>query len=301
MNDISIKKYFLYSLGLHCLIIMIGSILTHSATIRHTFIVLGVHSKKPSKTLFKQFGNQASTQKLDARVKSLPVKQPLLPARGAVKKAPTPKKMQPTKKALPVKKAPTKPEVKQVARVSLEKGINKPQEKKQATNLAQKKQPEKKVVTPKKELQVKKEITQKNQEIKPEKIMEKKHEPAPELKETFAKQNDQDDILAQQISDQVPDQNEESVTVAFTDRDMVLYQRVVRQEIGQRWQPPLGVPKGTECTVRFEVADDGVVKNAELVRRSEVLIFDLSTIRCARNCTFAQCLWGKTFQVDFRQ
>ncbi len=126
-----------------------------------------------------------------------------------------------------------------------------------------------------------------------------------ELSQKSSANDHKADMKKLNINDQEVIENcnpdDESFSVSFSDKDMILYDNVVRCEIGQRWQSPPGVSKGTECTVRFEIASSGTVKSAELVRRSNVLIFDLGALRAARTCTFARCLWGKIFQVDFRQ
>lgn len=304
MNDTYLKKYFLYSLVFHCSIIILGIALSHSTTIRHTFIVLGAHSQKTSKTLFKRFESRSTPP-----ASSTLAQRSSVPIRGNAKKVFEQKKVQPVKKVSTVKKEPVKLAVKQKPGVSFEKnkqnkpGISKPVEKKQ---------PEKKIIPLKQEKKVqekkdapvskmqKREETEQQKPLKQEAVFEQTIQE--KLKSTVPPVTTSHDnkILEQNFcSDEECDGN--NVLISFTDRDMIVYERVIRQEVGQRWQPPLGVPKGTECTVRFEIAHDGAVKNAEFVRRSNVLIFDLSTLRAARMCTFAECLWGKTFQVDFRQ
>ena len=85
------------------------------------------------------------------------------------------------------------------------------------------------------------------------------------------------------------------------DRMFIRFQGYVQQEIERAWQPPLGVPKGTECTGLFTIGKDGSVQNFELLTRSKILIYDLSIIKVSKNFQFDSCLWGKTFKVDFRQ
>lgn len=296
MNDTLLKKYLLYSLGFHCLIIVIGIILSHSTTIRHTFVVLGVHSKKKSLTLFKPFNvkpvvPQNNNLFAQRSVKSVP---------SVVKKIPEQKKAQPTKKAPTVKSSPTKPLVKQeraTPGVSFEKDKQgkMPASTEQKKKELVKKELVKKAVSPQQEKKI---VTPKKQEAKIEKKVDATKSESKELEiEEKAEQKN----TPEQIDRLLEQRDDEPVAVVFTDRDIMLYQQIVQKEIGQRWQPPLGVPKGTQCTVRFEISDSGTVKNAELIRNSDVLIFDLSAVRSARTCTFMQCLWGKTFQVDFRQ
>lgn len=325
MNDSTLKKYLIGSLTAHFLIIVIGALLSHSTTIRHTFVVFGAHSKMPHKTILKQFGNKigaAPAGKAGANVQAarLPMrKQAAKKIIAQPKKAPIKKSIQkiPAKKLVPAKPTPG---------VAFDNSKGSGTEKKKIVPAVQKKQ----VVPKKLDAKLDKKIVaqKKVQEKVPEKKLDKKEaskqepvkkEPVPSQQEP-SKQPRSEELLTAGQDLAVPDElakqsfqaedgeqffvgqtDQDNVVVAFTDREMLLYQRVVQQEIERTWQPPLGVPKGTECTVRFEVADNGSIKGVTLVHRSDVLIFDLSTLRSARTCVFAQCLWGKIFQVDFRQ
>ncbi|MBM3893372.1 hypothetical protein FJ365_03165 [Candidatus Dependentiae bacterium] len=79
------------------------------------------------------------------------------------------------------------------------------------------------------------------------------------------------------------------------------YQRFVQEEIDRVWRPPLGVKKGTVCTVSFAIDDKGNVQTCTMTKRSAVLIYDLSIMRIARELRFHASLWGKQFKIDFCQ
>lgn len=328
MNDSLLKKYLVGSLVLHFLVVLTGAILSHSTTIRHTFVVFGAHSKMPHKTLFKQFGTRAAAVPGGKAGPNLS-QAARLPMRGQAAPKQAAKKVIPPQKKAPVKKSAGKPAVKTAPvkpapGVAFDNNKRSGTEKKQITPAAQKKQ----VVNKKLDTKINKKVIEqkKAQEKLPSKKLDKKEVSRQEpLKKEFvlpkiepSKQPKSEDLFAQVVTQAerpvvqnfqaedgeqffVQQDDQDAVVVAFTDREMLLYQRVVQQEIERTWQPPLGVPKGTECTVRFEVADNGNIKAVTLVHRSDVLIFDLSTLRSARKCMFAQCLWGKIFQVDFRQ
>jgi len=305
MNDSTLKKYLVGSLVFHCIVVLLGVILSHSATIRHTFVVFGAHSKMPQKTLFKQFENR--TLNKSAANRALPVRMPVEQKQVA---KPVVKKVAPQAKKVCVKnnvekapaKAPVKTPSKSASAASLNNRNRSSIEKKAVVPPVQKKQTDKQVVAQKKPLAQASKGPQKapeknvpDQKTLPKEIVASKTEPQKQT-EPEAQPDEQ---VAQEFY--APESSQENIIVAFTDREMLMYQRVVQQEIERTWQPPLGVPKGTECTVRFEIAHNGNVKDAMLVHGSDVLIFDLSALRSARKCMFAQCLWGKIFQVDFRQ
>lgn len=85
------------------------------------------------------------------------------------------------------------------------------------------------------------------------------------------------------------------------DPAMIAYQQAIQKEVERVWQPPLGVPKGTECVVTFVVDRQGEIKNFEITKQSQVLIYDLSIVRVAKNFQFDRRLWNKTFTINFRQ
>jgi hypothetical protein len=79
------------------------------------------------------------------------------------------------------------------------------------------------------------------------------------------------------------------------------HQKDIQNEISRLWRPPVGVSKGTECSVMFVVEKEGLVKRFEILHKSSVPIYDLSIVRVAKNFMFDKCLWGKTFVVNFLQ
>ena len=86
-----------------------------------------------------------------------------------------------------------------------------------------------------------------------------------------------------------------------TDPRIILYQRCIQSEVDRVWKPPIGVPKGTECVVNFTIDRDGSVKNYKILKTSNVLIYDLSIVQVTKKFAFDKCLWGKSFEINFRQ
>ncbi len=104
-------------------------------------------------------------------------------------------------------------------------------------------------------------------------------------------------------SDDTSDDNEEGFSIEGIDDPEAIahYQRYVQEEIDRVWRPPLGVKKGTVCTVAFAVDEKGVVQTCTFIKRSKVLIYDLSIMRVARALRFHASLWNKQFKIDFCQ
>lgn len=85
------------------------------------------------------------------------------------------------------------------------------------------------------------------------------------------------------------------------DKKFETYQKCLQQEVQRLWTPPIGVPKGTTCRIKFIIDQNGKVFNFENIKKSKVLIYDLSILRIAHLFKFDKCLWGKSFIIDFCQ
>lgn len=80
------------------------------------------------------------------------------------------------------------------------------------------------------------------------------------------------------------------------------FQYHIQQEIDRVWRPPVGVPKGTLCSIQFLLnKKDGSIESCTFAKRSAVLIYDLSIMRIAKELKFHESLWGKQFKIDFCQ
>ncbi|MFA6263970.1 MAG: TonB C-terminal domain-containing protein [Candidatus Babeliales bacterium] len=106
---------------------------------------------------------------------------------------------------------------------------------------------------------------------------------------------------ASDSSDAVHDYTDFNLIGNYDQKDVILYQRHVQREVDRLWRPPVGVPKGTVCSVLFAVGNDGSIEQFEILKRSDVLIYDLSILRVAKSFQFDKSLWGKQFKIDFRQ
>lgn len=152
-----------------------------------------------------------------------------------------------------------------------------------------------------------------------EPFVEEKKEPLPQKTQPESSQ-ESNDSTANASSDDVRSNNKESVDNDATndagengDGDgfsidgvddpeaIAHYQRYVQEEIDRVWRPPLGVKKGTVCTVSFTVDEKGEVQTCTMLKGSSVLIYDLSIMRIARSLHFHASLWGKQFKIDFCQ
>jgi outer membrane biosynthesis protein TonB len=258
-------QYLLISCALHGAIMLLLYLISGSAVIPTNFLVLGAHSKEHLETLYKPMGHVV----------------PFVPIHMRPQPNPTPTDQT---------SQPKEPEIEEKS----------PQQNK--TTLEQDK---KKPLVPQNKLpKIAKSEERKLRKQKPAIDSNELTPPTPTLiRRTSSKTNGvavkgadkQNTTLAANpllIEPQrVP--NGQGNTHLFTEH--------IQKEISRLWRPPVGVPKGTECTVKFTVTKKGKVYHFDFLKRSEIVIYDLSVTRIAHKFNFDKPLWGKTFTIDFRQ
>jgi len=295
-------------------IAIIGSVLMHiaifaiiiSATkndeIATRFIVLGAHSKNTLHATYKSMPlpstQKSSIGKSGAGVKSTPKKT--IPKKLKKKQAPKPlpqknKRTIPKKEKIPLKKMPTS--------IIEEKRTLKTPEKlrrqeSDEPNDAIKKEKKKKKDTKKKE---------KSEEKKTNQILEKKLKKEQQEEEQLLADDEliQDSEDLETPTDIQSDNPNEIETIGINlsqlSKELTVYQECVQKEVLRLWSPPVGIPKGTECTLHFVISDTGKISHVDFIKRSKMLLYDLSIQQVAYRFDFDKRLWGKQFTIDFRQ
>lgn len=275
MNNGMNKKFFIGSLLIHLFVIFLLTIITSNNNIHKKFLVFGAHSKKPTHAYFKPLktvppnnttNNIVRKTQTNRRTVSKPVQK-----RQPVQKKQIPIKKQPPK--VVVKKAPPpKPQVvKPVAKPIQVKAQVKPEVKTVAAPF----ETPPKAAPPAFAKASADTQGERKQKEKPKEVVQK-----PEEK------------LEEELHFNL---------MGESDPNLAIFQKQIQTEVQRLWKPPVGVPKGTECTLSFAVSSDGNIKSFETIKRSKVLIYDLSVTRIAKNFKFDKCLWGKIFTIDFRQ
>ncbi len=279
-NRLSAATYFLISFAFHGILLLMFNFFADSGVIHKKFLVLGAHSKKPSHALYKPMNK--------------PI--PFVGGRRPQRKTPC----HPSKKKQPQKK---KAQAKlQNKKKQAPKKIKKPQKKvaakKNAKNLKKKNHTTQKKNT--KQTSFNKKDTQKKKIINPQKKTPKKQVQQIEQKPQEKKKVVQ---KAQEVLEDEIDFEDDLVFSLLETNDPKIraMQKQIQAEVLRCWQPPVGVPKNTECCVQFVIDKKGIVSQFEFLTRSNILIYDLSISRVAKKFKFAKVLWGKTFVIDFRQ
>jgi len=325
------------SLALHIFLFLLLSVFSGTNNIKKPFVVFGAHSKKQYHAFYKtgrqntngtaipfvsgarsgrgknlrthRSGgvkssggkNAISKKRATARVKSAKVAKTVKPVRASRKS-----KLQKSAKRVKTQKLAHKIELPEV---SIEKDRPVVKEKKYFKNkkkldVVQPAAVAEAIKAPKKvEEKIEKELNKK-EPIKEEpvkadivvddkKIVEVENEP---VEDEASDSGEGEDL----------DTNETSSVLVLSlagnvDPGLTFYQKCIQKEVERLWKPPIGVPKSTTCRINFIVDRKGNVKNFEIVKRSSVLIYDLSILRIAHLFKFDQKLWGKSFAVDFCQ
>lgn len=282
------KKFLIISLVLHLFIIALASLVTiQNHHLKKTFVVFGAHTHKP----------------VSVKYKSLSTAIPIVSNYN--------KKSPPTKK------------INNLANASLQKAKSSPKPskeiaKKTAEKVAAKKQstlPKHKfaeISKTKKSKATHQEKITKN--IKQKKALREKKSHKKTLNKTVTPEENIETLNDNSLND-VPDQTSNdahlnsdpeapSILLGLIDnqdqQESLIYKKEIQQEVDRLWRPPVGVPKGSVCSILFTVGTDGSVA-CSVAQASSILIYDLSILQVARSFKFPKALWGKQFKIAFRQ
>ncbi|MBU4269771.1 TonB C-terminal domain-containing protein [Candidatus Dependentiae bacterium] len=268
------RNYLIGSAITHLIIILIALFATHSnKKINKQFLVFGAHSKRQSLALFKSHKDFTQT---DWYAKRLSQESKARKTRIERKN-----KIKNNKKKLLQEKTRTKAST---------NNLNK----KNNTSFKEEIKKEKKL--PKKQKLAEKIIEQKQEpakKIEPEVISQKIEQPKDIESENIEQE--------QQLLQDQPDDEMQINLLGEDDQEIIKYQESIQKEVSRLWHPPIGVPKGSECIVRFYIDNSGNVEKYEIMQKSNILIYDLSITQVAKKFKFEESLWGKNFSIHFRQ
>jgi len=330
-----LRKFIVASSILHLiLIVLVCWFGSGSHALKRRYVVFGAHSTRPKQVTYKsshlfnrnQIGKRVGG-KAGVRGNATGRVQGKGRVKQAQKKVPqkTRAKTNSRRQAVPVakikpiaqKKGPT---IKDLAKKKMaEKKIA--QQKLEQKRIAQKKLVQKKLEQERLAREHIEREAKKEREIKAKRAQEKKRQLA--QKEALARKKLEQELEEQQQQEEIePSSREqgplsvmndegdgpievpvyaEAVEEAEFNVNTAVYQKNIQQEVERLWHPPVGVAKGTTCTLLIDINAQGKVSKAELITRSQVLIYDLSVIKIAKKFAFNESLWGKQFKIDFRQ
>ena len=125
----------------------------------------------------------------------------------------------------------------------------------------------------------------------------KKVEPPKKVEKPVAKKQETKPASAQQaVAAQAPKLGSPVVSGAA-----VRYQQHIQEVVRSVWQPPLGVPKGTEAVLTLELDKQGRLMRHEIVQRSGNLLYDMSVLQALPLMDFGLKCANCSFSVNFVQ
>ncbi len=332
-----LKKYLVGSFAFHLGLLIFACVVSYfDSRIKKSFIVFGAHSRKPSFVSYKELKavpfvgsprrckiHHRAQAHAHQRVHQRTVKNHHTRdmhkksyAKSIKKQNPRKQRVHKAQRAIAVpEQASVVPELADDIKIAHKKPARIKKAKKHAVphtkevKVAHNEQKEQQQVEPINVASLVEEKTIKE----PEKINEPKAKISDKSEQSIACQTEEPLLPDDQMPESECAQNEDvpsdntadyagfNLIGSYDQKDLIIYQRHVQREVDRLWRPPLGVPKGTICTVMFTVGTEGGIENFEFLKRSDVVIYDLSIIRVAKNFQFDKSLWGKQFKIDFRQ
>lgn len=77
------------------------------------------------------------------------------------------------------------------------------------------------------------------------------------------------------------------------------YYDVVYKTITDQWRPPIGIVKGTSCTVSFMIDQKGLPVDVVFEKKSGILMFDMSIKTVLARVNFSSLFVGHRFSIVF--
>lgn len=307
------KNFFIASVLIHLFIMFsVSYMIKQDAISNKNFVIFGAHSRHTTKALYKNTAIPFTEHPSGIKRKKDSKKS----VQKEKKKVRNIKKLSKKNASTHTNKKPrtaTKPQI--VKELSKKQPLTMPSPTavtEEPTQKQSKKNSPKKKPSIKKEIaypqQIKKETKAQNFE-RQEESSQKSEDPIVATENTKNEKIDSETPAKNTTQDSLGGDddggNEEIIHVGVVDStDPVTryHQRVIGQEFSRLWQPPVGVRKGTECTVKIAIDAKGAVSNIEFIKRSQVPIYDLSILRLKiTKPEFPPSLYGKHMIVVFHQ
>ncbi len=109
-----------------------------------------------------------------------------------------------------------------------------------------------------------------------------------------------DDMHQQKINQAIkPAVSGEGIAQQGPVNSKVDYYEMVYETIIAQWRPPIGIAKGTSCTVSFAIDNKGMPVDIVLEKKSGVLMFDISIKTGLASITFSSLFVGNRFSIVF--
>src|SRR5581483_9119041 len=127
-----------------------------------------------------------------------------------------------------------------------------------------------------------------------------KQEPAKPIKSVKKEEPVKSDTQPQPKKEPPPPHNAQ-ISHDYKEVEMLRRNALLQQELVKQWQPPFGVPQDAACEVSFYVDRQGITKNVSFIKKSGIMMYDISARNAVLSMKMPQWTHGKTITINFTQ
>jgi hypothetical protein len=95
-------------------------------------------------------------------------------------------------------------------------------------------------------------------------------------------------------------EGEEILYLTKQEFDALQIQQKLQECLFDVWTPPTGISSGTFCEVLITIGWDGVILETQFLKKSDILMYDLSVQETVEQVTFPHEVWGKQITITFK-
>lgn len=142
---------------------------------------------------------------------------------------------------------------------------------------------------------------QKTVRPKPESIVAKKREPAPQPEKIIAPQQDHEPKNLPKKKNPIVHKKNAIISHDYREVESIRRMSLLQQKLIAQWRPPLGVPHDAVCDIACTVNDAGIITTMNVVRSSHIPLYDLSAKHALHNTKLPEWTRNKTITINFKQ
>ena len=302
-NSLRVRSVFFISLALHVLVCFS---LLFVYKDYHQRLVIDLSSRIPSNAIVKLLPLSASRPSSSSFAKASEDRRSGKKDGGKNSKKGMQKSGNKSKAQQVRKKSPTSLVKQTSTSKSVKSGKGKAEAAKKAKTLLQEK---KQKLAQQKELK-KQEAEKLAQEKKAKEVAEKEALKAKELEVTQSLKQEVAEVAEISPNDQaitegtggsaVGPEGQEILYLTKQEFDALQIQQKLQECLFDLWTPPAGIPSGALCEVLITVGWDGVILETQFLKKTEILMYDLSVQETLEQVTFPHEVWGKQITIAFK-
>lgn len=143
---------------------------------------------------------------------------------------------------------------------------------------------------------IKKKFSKKEAKKSEQQKINQKHAREPEKKEIVEKK-DFEQVQSKELSG---NQKQDILFVTQQEFDSLQLQKKLQESLFDIWAPPAGIPGNLVCEVIITIGWDGLIVHKEIIKKTGILIYDLSVQEALDKACFPHEIWGKKLTLLFK-